>query len=71
MQRGWGKALSSGVQQQDKEQQVQTGINLNMRKGFFTSGVTEHWNKLPLEAVESPSLEIFKTHLDTFLCNLL
>ncbi|GAB0210132.1 hypothetical protein GRJ2_003479000 [Grus japonensis] len=46
-------------------------FHLNMRKNFFTVRVTEHWNRLPREVVESPSLEIFKTHLDTFLCNLL
>jgi len=33
--------------------------------------VTEHWNRVTREAVESPSLKIFKTHLDAFLCNLL
>ncbi|KFV87623.1 hypothetical protein N308_00210, partial [Struthio camelus australis] len=44
---------------------------LNMRKNFFTVRVTEHWNRLPREAVESPSLEIFKSHLDTVLGNLL
>ena len=27
----------------------------------------EHWNKLPREVGELPSLEIFKTHLDAFL----
>ncbi|GAB0179300.1 hypothetical protein GRJ2_000395300 [Grus japonensis] len=43
----------------------------NMRKSFFTVRVTEHWNRLPREVVESPSLEIFKTHLDAILCNLL
>ncbi|GAB0178777.1 hypothetical protein GRJ2_000343000 [Grus japonensis] len=43
----------------------------NMRKNFFTVRVTEPWNRLPREAVESPSLEIFKTHLDVILCNLL
>ncbi|KFQ15757.1 hypothetical protein N330_07805, partial [Leptosomus discolor] len=46
-------------------------FGLNMRKNFFTLRVTEHWNRLPREVVESPSVEIFKTHLDMILCNLL
>jgi len=33
--------------------------------------VTEHWDRLPREVVESPSLEIFKAHLDAYLGNLL
>ncbi|GAB0182674.1 hypothetical protein GRJ2_000732700 [Grus japonensis] len=45
--------------------------HLNMRKNFFTVRVTEHWHRLPREVVESPSLELFKTHLDVMLCNLL
>jgi len=44
---------------------------LNMRKNFFTLRVTDPWNRLPKEVVESPSLEIFKTHLDKVLCSLL
>jgi len=35
-----------------------------MRKNFFPLRVTEHWNRLPREVVEFPSLEIFKTRLD-------
>ena len=45
-------------------------FHLYMRKNFFTLRVADHWNRLPREAVESPSLETFKTHLDTTLCNL-
>jgi len=46
-------------------------FRLNMRKNLFPLRVTEHWNRLPRGAVESPSLETFKTCLDTVLCNLL
>jgi len=46
-------------------------FRLNMRKSFFTLKLMEHWNRLPREVVESPSLEIFKTRLDEVLCSLL
>jgi len=46
-------------------------FRLNMRKNFFTLRVTEHWNRLPREVVESPSPAIFKTRLDKVLYSLL
>jgi len=49
----------------------QRKLQLNMRKNFFPLRVTETWPRLPREAVESPSLEIFQTLLDTVLCSLL
>jgi len=49
-------------------------FHTNMQK-FFMLRVTEHWNKLPrnlvVEVVMSHSLEIFKTNLYTYLCDLL
>jgi len=35
-------------------------LQLSMRKYPFALRVTEHWNRLPRGAAESPSLEIFK-----------
>jgi len=46
-------------------------FRLNMRTNFFPLRVTDHWNRLPKEAVESPSLEIFKTRLDKVLYSVL
>ena len=43
----------------------------NVHKNFFIVRVMEHWNRLPREVVESPSLETFRTLLDTYVCNLL
>jgi len=46
-------------------------FRLNLRKNFFPLRVTEPWNRLLREVVESPSLEIFETCLDKVLCSLL
>ncbi|KGL72796.1 hypothetical protein N309_01381, partial [Tinamus guttatus] len=39
----------------------------NLRKNFSPVRVPEHWNRLPREGVEAPSLEIFQTRLDAVL----
>jgi len=46
-------------------------FQLNVRKNFFTLRMTQHWNRLPREVVDSPSLEILKTGLDEVLRSLL
>ncbi|KFQ89706.1 hypothetical protein N337_06601, partial [Phoenicopterus ruber ruber] len=45
-------------------------FQLDIRKKFFTMRVVRHWNRLPREAVDAPSLEVFKARLDGALSNL-
>ena len=41
-----------------------------IRKKFFTQKVVTHWNRLPKEVVDAPSLEAFKARLDVALGSL-
>ena len=39
-------------------------FRLNIRMIFFTLRVVKHWNRLPREVVDAPSLETCKARLD-------
>ncbi|KFZ64193.1 hypothetical protein N321_03503, partial [Antrostomus carolinensis] len=46
-------------------------FRLDIRRKFFTQRVVRHWNRLPGEVVDAPSLEAFKARLDGALGSLI
>ena len=46
-------------------------FRLDIMKKFFTMRMVKHWDKLPGEVVDAPSLETFKVKLDRALSNLI
>jgi len=50
---------------------MRTGITeIGRRRKFFVQRVVTHWNRLPKEIADAPSLEAFKTRLDVALDSL-
>ena len=45
-------------------------FRLDIRRKFFTQRLVTHWNRLPKEVVDAPSLEAFKARLDVDLGSL-
>lgn len=45
----------------------QRRVRLAIQKNVFTIRVVKHWGRLPRGVAESPSLNIFKRHVDVSL----
>ena len=48
----------------------QVRFRLDIRRKFLTQRVVTHWNKLPKEGVDTPSLETYKAGQDVALGSL-
>lgn len=46
-------------------------FKLEVRRTFFTQRLVTHWNRMPREVVENPSLEVFKDRLSKALGNMI
>jgi len=44
-------------------------FRLGIKKNLFTEGFVKHWNRLPREVVDTPSLEVFRRCMDVNLRN--
>ena len=69
LQESWGGTFYKGVFY--KGFKLKEGrFRLDIRKKFCTVRMVRHWNRLPKEFVDAPSLDAFKARLDGALSKL-